>query len=288
MILVTGATGTIGKEVVDALLEAKDPFRVLVRNPEKVAHLKGKAEIVQGDLENAESLKAAMQDVEHLFLLSVGDLSGNDVRAIDAAKAAGVKHVVKLSTNIVDCNPPIAVGRWHKVGEDHLKASGLGWTMLHPGGFMSNAFQWLGSIKSQNKVFVPSGEVKSASIDPKDIAAVARLALTQPGHEGKVYELFGDEELSGIEQVAILARVTGLDIKAIPVTPEAAMEGMKQNPHMPPALIAAMGEMFTAIRNGSLLTKPNGLVEKLTGRKAGTFEAWCERNKVAYLAALKN
>jgi uncharacterized protein YbjT (DUF2867 family) len=282
MILVTGATGVVGTELVKQLLESGEKFRVLARNPAKAEHLKGRAEIVQGDLEKAETLAAAVDGIDHIFLLTVDQDTDTDVNLITAAKAAGVHHVVKISTNFVVNDPQTALGAWHAKKEKLLIDSGLGWTILRPSGFMSNSFQWLGSIKAQGAVYVPTGTTKGPSIDPADIAAVAKVALTQPGHEGKAYEITGSEMLSTHEQVAILSKVIGKPIKTIDVTVEQAVEGMRKNPHMPAKLVDALGEMLQAIRDGKLSRNPTEDVLKLTGRPAGTFEAWCERHKQAF------
>ena len=160
--------------------------------------------------------------------------------------------------------------------------SGLAWTMLRPGAFMSNSFQWLGSIKAQGTVYVATGSTKSSPIDPADIAAVAKVALTQAGHEGKIYELSGPDELSGREQVEVLAGVLGRPIKVIDVPVSAAVEGMRANRHMPPKVVEAMGQMLGAIRDGKLSRKPTDEVFRLLGRKPGTFVAWCEAHKGAF------
>jgi uncharacterized protein YbjT (DUF2867 family) len=282
MILVTGATGVVGSELVGQLLESGEKFRVLARDPSKLERLKGRAEIAQGDLEQADSLHAAMQGIDHVFLLTVDQATATDSNVIQAAKAAGVHHIVKLSTSFVVNDPQTAIGRWHAEKEKLLMESGLGWTMLRPGGFMSNSLQWARSIKSQGKVFIPTGDTKTAPIDPADIAAVAKLALCQAGHEGKAYELSGAELLSGAEQVEILAKALGKPIKAQPVTVVAALEGMRQNPSATPVMIEARGEMLEAIRSGKLSRKPTGDVLKLTGKAPGTFAHWCEAHKAAF------
>lgn len=282
MILVTGATGTVGRELVDQLLHQDEKFRVLVRDPMKVEHLKGRAEIVQGDLERADTLQAAMQGIDHVFLLTVDQDTATDTHVIQAAKAAGVHHVVKLSTSFVVNDPQTAIGRWHAEKEKLLMDSGLGWTILRPGGFMSNSLQWVGSIKAQGAVYIATGDTKSAPIDPADIAAVAKVVLTQSGHEGKAYELSGIDMLSGREQVEVLSKVTGKAIKTIEVTVEAAVEGMRKNRHMPPKLVDAMGEMLEAIHSGKLARKPTDEVFKITAKKPRSFVAWCERHKGAF------
>jgi uncharacterized protein YbjT (DUF2867 family) len=283
MILVTGGTGTVGREVVAQLLAKGEKFRILTRSPAKAEHLKGKVEIAEGDLDKAETLPAAMQGVDHLFLLTVDQVTVSDSNVIQAAKAAGVKHVVKISTNFVENDPQTGVGRWHAEKEKLLKASGLAWTILRPGAFMSNTLNWAGSIKSQGAVYNSAGESKSAAIDPADIAAVAVEALTKPGHEGKAYDLTGSEMLTYKEQVAILAEVIGKPIKTVDISVEAALEGMRKYRQMGPALEQGMREMLTAIAAGQLTRTVTQDVFTVTGKQPRTFKVWCEAHKAAFV-----
>ena len=201
MILVTGATGTIGRELVSQLLADGEKFRVLVRDPKKVEHLKGKAEIIQGDLDKAETLPAAMQGIDHLFLLTVDQVTTSDAHVFQAAKAAGVKHVVKISTNFVGNDPQTGVGRWHAEKEKLLKDSGLAWTMVRLVSLRCpTAWNWAGSIKSQGTVFNSAGESKSAAIDPYDIAAgIQTLPSTssRPRGQGLRPDRLGNADLQG-------------------------------------------------------------------------------------------
>ena len=142
MILVTGATGTVGSEVARQLIAAGQKPRLLVRNPEKAKAFEGKAEIVKGDLDDAASLSAALKGVDKLFLLTSGvDGPRLEEKAIDQAKAAGVKHVVKLSVIGAEYEA-LSFGKWHRKSEKKLEASGLAWTFIRPGNFMSNALMW--------------------------------------------------------------------------------------------------------------------------------------------------
>jgi uncharacterized protein YbjT (DUF2867 family) len=284
MILITGATGTVGRELVSQLLADKTPFRVLVRDPAKVAHLQGKAQIVQGDLDKPESLAPAMAGVDHVFLLTVDQDTHSDANLVQAAKAAGVRHVVKLSTNFVGNTVKGGVGVWHLEKEEFLKASGLAWTMLRPAAFSSNSLGWIGSIKARGAVFSSAGTSKANPIDPYDIAAVAKVCLTQPGHEGKAYDLTGPESLTVREQVAILAGVLGREIQVIDVTVEEAMTNMARVRVMGPKLEQGMREMMSIIRDGGYDRPLSGEVFEVTGKPPRTFKQWCEAHKGAFAA----
>ena len=159
MILVTGANGNVGSEVVAQLLELGEKVRVLVRDPAKASKLGARVEVVQGDLSKPATLGAAFEGADKVFLLATGpslpELDGN---AVDAAKAARVKHIVKLRAVLrADMEPSVAIGRWHRAGEKKIEASAMAWTFLRPTGFTTNAIRWLPTIKAQGVVYAPLG-----------------------------------------------------------------------------------------------------------------------------------
>jgi (4-alkanoyl-5-oxo-2,5-dihydrofuran-3-yl)methyl phosphate reductase len=281
MILVTGATGNIGSEVLAQLVQAGHAVRVLARDPAKLEKYAGKIEVVKGDLSKPETLDAAFTGVDKAFLLfNAGDLPTLAGNATDAAKKAGVKHIVMLSSASVVDEKPTQIGRWHIAGEAKVKASGIPWTMIQPGAFASNTFQWADSIKKNGAVFLPMGEGKLTPIDPHDIADVAVKVLTEPGHEGKSYELSGPEALTTDEQLAKISAAIGKPLKYVNVTPEAAREGMAKA-GMPEVFINAMLEISERVREGHGW-EPNKTVEELLGRKARPYEVWLERNVDAF------
>jgi uncharacterized protein YbjT (DUF2867 family) len=281
MILVTGATGTVGSEVVEQLLAAGHPVRVLTRHPEKAARYASHVEIAQGDLANPESLTAAFAGVDKVFLLATGpDLAKLEGHAVEAAKNAGVKHIVKLSAAGAELDPGIALGRWHRESEKHLEKSGLHWTILRPGSFASNALGWAGTIKDKGMVFHVTGNGKVTPIDPRDIAAVAVAALTTPGHEGKIYELTGPDSLTTAEMVEKISKAIGKPIKAID-TPEAAARSGMLAQGMPHVLVEAILEMMALVRGG-FRDRPTPVVEEVLGRPARTFDAWLQEHLTAF------
>ncbi len=281
MILVTGATGNIGSEVLAQLVQAGHAVRVLARDPAKLEKYAGKIEVVKGDLSKPETLDAAFAGVDKAFVLcNAGDLPTLVGNATDAAKKAGVKHIVMLSSASVVDEQPTQIGRWHIEGEAKVKASGIPWTMLQPGAFASNTLQWVASIKANGAVFLPMGEGKMTPIDPHDIADVAVKVLTEPGHEGKSYELSGPEALTTAEQLAKISAAIGKPLKYVAVTPEAAREGMAKA-GMPEVFINAMLEISARVREGHGW-EANGTVEQLLGRKARPYEDWLSRNVAAF------
>ena len=280
MILVLGATGTTGGEVARQLIAAGHRPRLLVRTPAKAAAFQSSADVVQGDLDNPESLRAAMAGVDRLYLAASG-VNGQalEVSAIDAAKATGVTHVVKLSVITAD-NPGITFARWHAQAEQHLIASGLAWTMLRPTNFMTNALGWADTIKSQHAFYQPTGDGEWASIDPVDIGAVAVKALTETGHEGKGYTLTGPESLNAAGYAAILSKVLGHTVSFVDVPATAAQDGMLKS-GMPAAYVDALLDLLSAMKSGATAGTTD-VVEQVLGRKPGTFENWVTRNIQAF------
>jgi len=280
MILVLGATGTTGGEVARQLIAAGERPRLLVRNPDKAREFRGKAEIVQGDLDRPNSLLPAMRGIEQLYLVSAGTNGPElEAHAIDAATASGVRHVVKLSAIGAD-EPALIFAQWHAESERHLMSSGLQWTMLRPGNFMSNSLGWAETIRSEGAFYQPTGEGRWAAIDPADIAAVAVAALTATGHEGKAYTLTGPESLSAAEYAATLSSVLGTPVRFVDVPLEAARESMLRS-GLPPVYVDALIDLNAAMRAGKTDVVTNA-VEQVTGRKAGTFAAWARRNIAAF------
>ncbi|HVE83212.1 MAG TPA: SDR family oxidoreductase [Myxococcales bacterium] len=283
MILVTGATGNIGSEVVRQLAAKGQKVRAFVRNPDKAAALKGpNVEIAKGELGKPDTIRPAMQGVDHVFLLSAGleTIAQEEKNVVDEAKKAGVKHIVKLSVMGADMEPGIALGKAHRASEKNVEASGITWTFLRPSGFMSNLFNNADSIKSQGKWYAPYGDGKMGVIDPADIAAVAVKALTERGHEGKAYLLTGSEALSQAEMAQKLGAAVGKKIEYVNVPPEAAADSMLKM-GMSKSLVDALGEFSGVVRQGfAAAVSPD--TERVLGRKPKSFDQWAKENAAAF------
>ena len=280
MILVLGATGTTGGEVARQLIAEGQRPRLLVRNLEKASEFEGTAELVHGDLDRPASLAAALKGVSKVYMVSAGaSVAALESHVVDAAKRAGVGHVVKLSVITAD-QPALTFARWHGQSEQHLMASGMAWTMLRPGNFMTNSLAWAGTIKSQGVFYQPTGDGKWASIDPVDIGAVAVKALTQAGHEGQAYTLTGPESLSAAGHAAIAAKVLGRPVTFVDVPPEAARDGMLKS-GMPPVYVEALLDLLSVMKRGGADIVTND-VERVLGRKPATFESWVRRHAAAF------
>jgi len=281
MILVLGATGSTGGEVARQLIAAGITPRLLVRNRAKATEFEGKADIRQGDFTDPPSLQSALTDIEKVYLVSTG-LAVRDLetRVIDAAQNAGVRHVVKLSVFSAD-SPVITFAKWHAEIEMHLMDSGMEWTMLRPGSFMTNAFMfWANTIKTQGMIYHPTGDGKWPSIAAEDIAAVAVKALTEPGHEEKGYTLTGSESMNAAGYAAVFSHVLGKSVQFTDVPPEMAKEQML-NSGMPLEYADAVMNLMSVIRAG-LSDRVSNTFEQLMGRKPMTFAEWVSKHRTAF------
>jgi uncharacterized protein YbjT (DUF2867 family) len=280
MILVTGATGTIGREVVAQLLTAGQKVRAMTRDPSKVK-LNDGVEVVQGDFNAPDTLANAVSGVERVFSLTFGPQTGvHEKHLAQAAKASGVRHIVKLSALGGDDETRNNIRKWHDEGEQAIRETGIALTVLRPTGFMSNALHWRPSIRAQRKVFSNYGDGKLPSVHPRDIAAVAVRALTSDGHEGKVYPLTGPEALSISDQVKILADEIGRPLEYVPISDEAARKGM-EHAGMPSFLIDALLPFAAFIRSGKG-ARIFHTVEEVTGRPPLRFGDWAKENAAAF------
>ncbi|MFF0142826.1 NAD(P)H-binding protein [Streptomyces sp. NPDC005227] len=281
MILVTGATGNIGRELTRELDAMGAELRLFVRDPARTVGLSDRAERAVGDLGEPSTLTPAFAGVDKLFLLTQGIGTDCTAAAISVAEAAGVSHIVHLSSLHVTLDPLPAMARWHHEREELIRASGIPATFLRPGGFMTNALDWLPTIHEGDYVLDPVGPGRYAPIDPADIAAVAALVLTEYGHQDKEYVLTGDETFTVAEQVRVISETIGRDIEVREVTtPDEAVRFRFPN-GAPRALADAVTEGFNLMRADTVGFQTD-TVERLLGRKPRTFAHWCARNADAF------
>ena len=279
MILVIGATGTIGTELVAQLTQGNEKVRLLTRNLQKAAKFGDKIEVVIGDLDNPQSLIPAMENVEQFFLITSS--RQQDVNALVAAKEAGVKHVVKISTQEAGWIPVEGHGHWHKEREELIRASGLTWTFLRPCMFMNFALSWAQSIRQDGAIHSAGGNGKLGAIDPWDVAAVAKAALTTGGHENVAYELTGPELLSFGDMAAVLAKVINRPIRHVEIS--GAEQGeIFAKMGAPKYTVDGLVETYSLVHSGRFAYLTND-VEKVTGRKPRSFEIWARQNVAAFV-----
>ncbi|MER6778628.1 MULTISPECIES: SDR family oxidoreductase [unclassified Streptomyces] len=278
MILVTGATGTVGREVVGRL-PAGLAVRVMTRDPARVTGGPASAEVVRADYGDPASLARALGGVTTAFLVT-GRVGDDDERFVRAARSAGVRHVVKLSAAaVVDPRADDVITRWQRATEDLVRGSGMDWTLLRPRAFMSNALSWAGSIRSEGVVRALYGGSANACVDPRDIAEVAVRALTEEGHAGRAYTLTGPRAISAAEQTAQLAEVLGRPLRFEELAPEQARTVLaaRYPRDLAEALLAGAERQRAGAKAGV-----EAAVPELLGRPAGTFRGWAEDHRRAF------
>lgn len=279
-ILVTGATGNIGSILVEKLATANVPARALVRSHGKAEGIeKLGLEAVIGDLDKPETLQPALEGIEKVFLLSSPDPRQAELQSnlIQAAKSAGVSHIVKLSAIGVGGElDSITLGRLHRETEKEIESSGINYTHLRPNGFMQNAFTFAGMIKSQGTFYAPLGDAKVSYVDARDVASVAFTALTEDGHEGKAYEITGPESLSYDDVARELSLALGREVKYVNV-PIAAARGAMLGMGMSEWLANALVELFNHYRDGKA-ARVTDTVREVTGREPITFSQFARDN----------
>ncbi|MEX0879327.1 MAG: SDR family oxidoreductase [Thermoanaerobaculia bacterium] len=270
MILVTGATGKVGQEVVKELQKRKAPFKVGARSPEKVAGM----DAVPFDFDRPETFGAALAGVDSLFLLTPPGGTEREVAVVDAAKKARVKHLVKLSVWGAD-GEAFVFGRGHRAVERTIEASGLPWTFLRPNGFMQNfSTAHVAEIRNQGAFVLCGADGAYGIIDARDIGAVAAKVLTEPGHEGKAYTLSGPEALSNLQMAEKLSKAIGKPVKYVDM-PEAEYKEMLVGFGMPEPFVDAFIDLQHYYHKGG--GEPvTGDVEQLLGRKPGSFDKFAK------------
>ncbi|MEU7140253.1 NAD(P)H-binding protein [Nocardia sp. NPDC046473] len=284
MILVTGATGTVGRTLIEQLRTAGERVRATSRQP-AAAHLPADVEVVRADLGDPTQLAAAMRGVDRVFLLSTGPaIPQHDAIVARAAAEAGVARLVKLSSGRTgDDTATDPIPTWHRAGEQSVRASGVPWTIVRPLGFMSNALHWADTIRAHGAVYAPYGQGRIAVIDPRDIAAVAAVALTADGHDGQVYTLSGPQALSPGEQTAVLGEVLGRSLEFVEVAPEQAHQAIVE--HGVPAELADAIMALRATALAAFTSVVHDTVERLTGVPPRTFRQWAVDHAAEFRSA---
>jgi (4-alkanoyl-5-oxo-2,5-dihydrofuran-3-yl)methyl phosphate reductase len=279
--LITGATGNVGSLVADGLIARGHRPRIFVRDATKArARYGGRVDIFTGDLADVKTLRPALADADALFLVNSGpDLAVLDGLAAEAAKVAGVRHLVKLSS--YDAREQnVGTGVWHAAGEAAIRASGISFTFIQPSGFMTNALYWASSIKAAGIVRTATGDGKIPFIHPVDIAEVAVKALTEPENAGRSLPITGPEALSYADMTAKIGAVIGKALRFQAMSEdEARAQQIAWN--APPPLVEARLSIFRAIREGRLATVTE-MVERVLGRQPISFDQWARENVQAF------
>ncbi|WP_280458571.1 NAD(P)H-binding protein [Nocardia carnea] len=274
MIVVTGATGNVGRPLVQALAAAGAQVRAVSRTA-AAADFPAGVEYRRADLLRADELTPAFAGARTVFLLTSGEFlgAGGDLgEVVDAVRNAGGRRVVLLSSQGVGTgnHPPDA--------EAAVRDSGLEWTILRPGNFASNALQWAESVRSERMIAAPFADIALPVIDPADIAAVAATVLLDDIHSGETYELTGPEAISPRQQAAALGVTLGEPVRFTELSRGQARERMLQ--FMPAPVVEATLDMLGSPPPALRQVSPH--VERLLGRAPHTFAAWSARNSAAF------
>jgi uncharacterized protein YbjT (DUF2867 family) len=218
-LLVTGATGANGTELLKLLSHHGIPARAMVRKASALADLPG-VELVQGDFDDPTSLP--LEGVDRAFLVTNSSerAETQQLAFVEAAKKAGVRHIVKLSQFAAQEDSPVRFLRYHARVEAAIRESGMEFTFLRPNLFFQGLLGFADLIKS-GKLMAPIEEARVSAVDVRDIAAVALAAMTEEGHSGRTYTITGPESLSHADFAAALALATGHSVDFIPVSTEA-------------------------------------------------------------------
>lgn len=269
MIVVTGATGNVGRPLVSALADAGEEVVAVSRHTADLG-----VRHVRADLTDPPSLAPALEGASAVFLLTSGEFhaTGDLGKVVDVVRDNGVGRVVLLSSQ------GVGSGRHSPALEEAVRESGLDWTILRAGGFHSNALQWAASVRATRTVAAPFPDVALPTVDPLDLAAVAATVLRTPGHGGQVYELTGPAPITPREQAAAIGDALGEPVRFVELTRAEAKAG----------LLAFMPEPVAEATLGALGSpepverRVSGEIPRLVGRSAQDFGEWAKRNVAAF------
>jgi uncharacterized protein YbjT (DUF2867 family) len=276
VILVTGATGNIGSALLKELQACgAGPIRGLTRDAARAAFPEG-VEVVEGDFAETASLEPALEGVRSLFLVS---RLGSDADILEAARQAGVEHVVLVSSITVQTHPHLGPAAENLAVERLLQDSGMAWTILRPTQFASNALMWAASIRERETVRMPYADIGLPTIHPADIASVARVALTEPGHRGQTYALTGPERVTARQQVESIAAALGQEVSFAEISREEAQAQMTA------VFGAEAADAVLDVTGGDVneaLQRVRDTVAQVTGSAARPFQQWASENAAAF------
>ena len=271
IILVTAATAPVGRSIVEQLVASGRAVRALTRDPKR-AGLPAAAEVIAGDLSDAESLPAAFKDVSTVFLLAA--VPGFAPAFLKAAREAGVRRIVFQSSGaVVDGveEQPNPIAAFHYDIEQQIKDSGLEWTFLRLEVSSADALQWAfdvpGQLKAGDVVRGPYAEAAGSPMHPADFAAVAIVALTEDEHAGKTYSMTGPQSLTHSEQIKLIGDALGRPLRYEELTPEAARAAI--SPYAPADVLFETWEKHVGTP-----APVTDTVQRLTGRLPRSVEDW--------------
>jgi uncharacterized protein YbjT (DUF2867 family) len=279
MILVTGATGSVGRNVVTQLIAEGADVRAMTRSPERAAFGDG-VEVVRGDLTEQDTWPAALDGVSAVYLFPVPDAAAD---FLSAAARSGVRRVVALSAIATQIGTRAgernAIGELHAVVERAVERSGLEWTFLRPGAFAGNTLQWAPQIRGGGVVRAAYGDAMLAPVHEGDIAAVAVRALLDDGHAGAAYPLTGPESITQRDQVRLIGEAIGENLVFEELPRDVARQAMIDN-GVPAPIVDTLLDM-TANQVGRP-AEVLDTVARVTGTPARDFARWAADHADAF------
>ncbi|MFK4086731.1 NAD(P)H-binding protein [Kribbella sp. NPDC020789] len=274
-ILVTGATSSVGRLLVDELVAAGAPVRALTNKPARAA-LPAGVEVARGYLARPESLPTALQGIDTVYLAPLPAYVDDFVRC---AREAGVRRVVVLSGEPAEYEAQGDPSGWHYYRlERAIEQAGFEWTFLRPGQFMTNTLAWAPSIKAEGVVRAPYAGAVQTPIDLADIAAVARVVLLDESYTGRKLVMSGPEAITQPQEVEHIAAVLGREVKFEELTSQQYLDRMAPVVGLEAAQWLLDG--FRMMAEHPMTPEPT--IAEVTGRPATTYRAWVERNADAF------
>ena len=277
-ILVTGATGNVGRPLIASLLADGAQVRALTRDP-AAANLPPQVDVTSGDYAAPGVFAAAVRGADAVFV-NIGAIRTGLGDLLAAARAEGVNRIVLLSSTTVRDHgeQDSALGAQHKAAEDAIKASGIDWTILRCGGFATNTLAWAATVRADRVVHAPYGQAAMALMAEQDIAAAAARVLLDPGHAGQTYYLTGPESLTQIQQAAASAAALGQQVRFEELSPETFRQYASQR--FPAPVVDDLLRYWAQSAGRVADIAPD--LEKLIGRPATTYAQWAAQHADAY------
>jgi uncharacterized protein YbjT (DUF2867 family) len=285
MILITGATGKNGVEILQRLSGRGEPIRAMVRKQRGIVNATPNCglEFVVADFDDTASLRKALDGVQRAFLVtnSSEQVEERQLRFIALARESGVKHIVYLSQLHASSASPLRFLRYHAAVEEALRKSGMSYTNLRPNLYMQGLLMIGKSIATEGRFFAPAGDARVSVVDVRDIAAAAVAALTQTRHEGKTYDLTGPEALTYPQMAEQLSQALNRDITFTDV-PEKAFRDALREFHMPDWQADGLIEDYAHYRRGEAAGITSA-VKEVTGEAPRSFSEFARDHQAAFL-----
>ena len=285
-ILITGATGTNGNFLVESLAAQEAELQVMTRSRESAEEFVARGiKTFIGDFDLPETLPPALEGVDKVFLLSAADprqveMQGN---MIQAAQAAGVRHLVKLSASCAGPDLPTPIKRWHFETEQQIINSGIPYTFLRPNCFMQNTLKWARTIKNEGLFYMPIEDAVVSQNDARDIAAVAAAVLTSDGHEGQTYEITGPRALTFEEVAQDLSAALNKEVRYVRVSYEESRQRMIDS-GMEEWLANAVTQTYRFMSDGGAALVTD-VVARVTGNDPIPFSQFAKDHAGVFSAA---